>query len=160
MIDELTKNFTDNYKFNLSESSIKSKKSNHQQKSLIKLINHEFKKDFIKKLYHNPIWTNRVYWNVIGRIQIEHDDISLDNIVSGVDQYLDDNNMCINQRDLLKFIYESINTHKIDGLTNIKDVLNHAAENGVNANRFNEAIKHMKADGKIFEPEDGFYKSI
>ena len=124
------------------------------------LIDNEFKKDFIKKLYPNPLWTNRVYWNVIGKIQNEHEDITLDNIIKDVDQYLEDNNMCISQRDLLKFIRESIIMHNIEGKTKIVDVSAHATENGVTIDRFNEAIKRMKADGSIFEPAEGFYKCI
>ncbi|NOR85103.1 hypothetical protein GQ473_03220 [archaeon] len=127
---------------------------------LLKAIKNEFQKDFIKKLYPIPKWTERVYWNVIGRIQVEHEDITLDNIIKGVDQYLEDNNMCISQRDLLKFIRESIISHQIEGKTKIEDVSMHAAENGVTVIRFNEAIKRMKADGSIFEPTEGFYKCI
>lgn len=160
MINELSQNFADNYKFNLSESSIKSKKHNDLHSELNKLISHEFKKDFIKKLYPNPEWTNRVYWNVIGRIQDEHEDIQLDNIIKGVDQYLEENNMCISQRDLLKFIRESIISHQIEGKTKIEDVSTHATKNGVTSDRFNEAIKRMKAEGRIFELKEGFYKCI
>ena len=124
------------------------------------LIDHEFQKDFIKKLYPNPLWTNRVYWNVIGRIQDEHEDIKFDDIIKGMDQYLGDNNMCISQRDLLKFIRESIISHQIEGKSKMEDVSAHATENGVTVDRFNEAIKRMKADGIIFEIPDGFYKCI
>ncbi|NOR84552.1 hypothetical protein GQ473_00395 [archaeon] len=133
---------------------------NEPQYELITLIRNEFQKDFIKKLYPNPIWTNRVYWNVIGRIQDEPEDFQLDNIIKGMDQYLEDNNMCVTQRDLLKFIRESIITHQIEGKTKIEDVSAHATENGVAVDRFNEAIKHMKADGSIFEPDEGFYRCI
>ena len=124
------------------------------------LIDNEFQKDFIKKLYLNPKWTNRIYWNVIGRIQVEHEDIQLDNIIKGVDQYLEDNNMYISQRDLIKFIRESIITHQIKGKTNIIDISIHAAENGVSIDQFNAAIKRMEADGSIFKTEDEFYKCI
>ena len=130
------------------------------ESKLNQLINNEFQKDFIKKLYPNPLWTNRVYWNVIGKIQNEHEDIKFDDIIKGVDQYLEDNNMCISQRDLLKFIHESIISHQIEGKSKKEDVSVHAAENGVTVDRFNEAIKRMKADGSIFEPEDGFYRCI
>ena len=124
------------------------------------LIDNEFQKDFIKKLYPNPLWTNRVYWNVIGRIQDEHEDIQLDNIIKCVDQYLEDNNMCISQRDLLKFIRDSIITHRIEGKTKKEDVSVHATENGVSIDRFNEAIKRMKAEGSVFEIPGGFYRCI
>ena len=134
--------------------------NNNIKSELGNLIDHEFKKDFIKKLYPNPLWTNRVYWNVIGKIQNEHEEIQLDNIIKGVDQYLEDNNMCISQRDLLKFIRESIISHQIEGKTKIDNVSAHATENGVTADRFNEAIKRMKADGSIFETGKGFYKCI
>ena len=127
---------------------------------LSKSIIHEFQKDFIKKLYPNPLWTNRVYWNIIGRIQDEHEDIPLNNIIKGVDQYLEENNMCISQRDLLKFIRESILSHKIEGKTKIKDVSEHATENGVTSDRFNEAIKQLKRQGDIFEPKQGYCKCI
>ena len=160
MIDEMAQNFLKDYKFNLAESSIKSNKNTNLHQELNKLIHHEFQKDFIKKLYPNPLWTNRIYWNVIGRIQDEHEDIQLDNIIKGVDQYLEENNMCISQRDLLKFIRESIITHRIEGKTKIEDVSTHATENGVTVDRFNEAIKRMKADGSIFEPAEGYYKCI
>jgi len=156
----MTQNFSDNYKFNLTASSIKSNKNMNLHQELNKLINNEFHKDFIKKLYPDPKWTNRVYWNVIGRIQDEHEDIQLDNIIKGVDQYLEDNNLCISQRDLLKFIHESIRSHQIEGKTKIEDVSTHATENGVTSDRFNEAINHMKAEGSIFEPKEGFYKCI
>lgn len=135
-------------------------KEHGNQEKLIVLIDNEFKKWFIKKLYPNPKWTNRVYWNVIGRIQDEHEDIQLDNIIKGVDQYLEDNNMYISQRDLLKFIRESIITHQIEGKTKAEDVSAHATEKGVTSDRFNEAIKRMKADGSIFETGEGFYKCI
>lgn len=134
--------------------------NNNIKSELVNLIDHEFKKDFIKKLYPNPLWTNRVYWNVIGRIQVEHEDLTLDNIIENVDQYLEDNNMCISQRDLLKFIHESIITHQIEGKTKKEDVSVHATENGVSIDRFNEAIKRMKADGSIFEIPDGYYRCI
>ena len=160
MIDKSAQNFYDNYKFNLSESSIKSKIPNNLHQELNKLINNKFQKDFIKKLYPNPLWTNRVYWNVIGRIQVEHEDITLDNIIKNVDQYLEENNMCISQRDLLKFIRESIISHQIEGKSKIDDVSAHATENGVTVDRFNEAINRMKAEGSIFEPAEGFYKCI
>ena len=160
MIEGMAQNFLIDYKFNLAESSIKSNKNTNLHQELNKLINNEFQKDFIKKLYPNPLWTNRVYWNVIGRIQVEHEDIQLDNIIKGVDQYLEDNNMCISQRDLLKFIHESIITHQIEGKTKKEDVSVHATENGVSIYRFNEAIKRMKADGSIFEPAEGFYRCI
>ena len=130
------------------------------QEKLILLIDNEFKKWFIKKLYPNPLLTNRVYWNVIGKIQNEHEDIQLDNIIKGVDKYLEENNMCISQRDVLKFIRESIISHQIEGKTKIEDVSTHATENGVTIDRFNEAIKRMKADGSIFEPAEGFYKCV
>lgn len=160
MIDKLTQNFSEDYKFILSESSLKSKKTNNLHHELNKLIHHEFQKDFIKKLYPDPKWTNRVYWNVIGRIQVEHEDLTLDNIIKGVDRYLEENNMCISQRDLLKFIRESIIMHNIEGKSKIEDVSTHATENGVTIDRFNEAITCMKADGSIFEPVEGFYKCI
>jgi DNA replicative helicase MCM subunit Mcm2 (Cdc46/Mcm family) len=160
MIGEITQNFYIDYKFNLAESSIKSKNHTSLHHELNKLIHHEFQKDFIKKLYPNPKWTNRVYWNVIGRIQDEHEEIQLGNIIKGVDQYLEDNNMCVSQRDLLKFIRESIIAHQIEGKSKIEDVSEHATDNGVTVDRFNEAIKRMKADGSIFEPTDGFYKCI
>lgn len=123
-------------------------------------IHTEFQKDFIKNLYKNPIWTERVYWNVIGKIQNENENIPLDDIISGVNQYLSDNKMCICQIDLLKFIHDSILFHQVDGKTQIKDVYSHATENGITSNRFNEAIKRMKAEGIIFEPAEGFYKCI
>ena len=160
MIEGMAQNFLKDYKFNLAESSIKSNNNTNLHQELNKLINNEFQKDFIKKLYPNPKWTNRVYWNVIGRIQVEHEDLSLDNIIKGVDQYLEDNNMCISQRDLLKFIHDSIISHYIEGKAKIEDVSAHATENGVSIDRFNEAIKRMKADGSIFEPQDGFYRCI
>ena len=134
--------------------------NNNIKSELGNLIDREFKKDFIKKLYPNPLWTNRVYWNVIGRIQVEHEDITLDNIIKNVDQYLEENNMCISQRDLLKFIRESIISHQIEGKSKIDDVSAHATENGVTVDRFNEAINRMKAEGSIFEPKDGYYRCI
>ena len=160
MIDKSTQNFSDNYKFNLIASSIKSNKNTNLHQELHKLIHHEFQKDFIKKLYPNPLWTNRVYWNVIGRIQVEHEDLTLDNIIKGVDRYLEENNMCISQRDLLKFIRESIIMHNIEGKTKIEDVSTHATENGVTVDRFNEAIKQLKRQGDIFEPKQGYCKCI
>ena len=130
------------------------------QNEIISLIHNEFQKDFIKKLYPNPLWTNRVYWNVIGRIQVEHEEFTLDAIIKGVDQYLEDNNMCISQRDLLKFIREYIVSHQTEGKTKIIDVSTHATENGVTVDRFNEAINRMKADGSLFEPAEGYYRCI
>ena len=160
MMTNTVQGFTERYKFEEHKQKINKQISSNLKNILVQLIDNEFQKDFIKKLYPNPLWTNRVYWNVIGRIQVEHEDIKFDDIIKGVDQYLEDNNMCISQRDLLKFIRESIITHQIEGKSKTEDVSAHAAENGVTVDRFNEAIKRMKADGSIFEPMDGYYKCI
>ena len=160
MMTNTVQGFTERYKFEEHKRKINKQVSLNLKNILVQLIENEFQKDFIKKLYPNPLWTNRVYWNVIGRIQVEHEDIQLDNIIKGVDQYLEDNNMCISQRDLLKFIRDSIISHQTEGKSKIDDVSAHAVENGVSIDRFNEAIKRMKADGSIFEPEDGFYRCI
>jgi len=66
----------------------------------------------------------------------------------------------ISQRDLLKFIRESIISHQIEGKSKIEDVSVHATENGITTYRFNEAIKQLKRQGDIFEPRQGFYKCI
>ena len=160
MMTNIVHGFIEEYKFKEYEHKINKQVASNLKNTLDQLIDNVFQKDFIKKLYPNPHWTNRVYWNVIGRIQVEHEDIQLDNIIKGVDQYLEDNNMCISQRDLLKFIRDSIITHRIEGKTKKEDVSVHATENGVSIDRFNEAIKRMKADGSIFEPEDGYYRCI
>ena len=128
--------------------------------NIYKLIDIEFKKDFIEKLYPNPIWTERVYWNVIGRIQNEHEDYSLVDIQTKVDRYLEDNKLCVSQIDLIKFIRDSIISHQIEGKAKITDVYEHAVENGIVSERFYKAIKQLKLQGDIFEPREGFYKCI
>jgi len=143
---------------NLINSTIN---NNHMsQHKLMDVIHQEFKKTFIKKLYPDPKWTQRVYWNVIGRIQNEHEDISLDTIIKRVDQYLENNNMRISQRDLLKFIRDSIQSYQTEGKAKIEDVAAHATENGISADRFNDAIRRMKREGSVFEPRAGYLKSI
>lgn len=148
------------------------------------LIDIEFKKDFIKKLYPNPKWTDRAFWVIVTNIEDNNENIELHEIVRGSIKYIISNNLPIptidwskwvhisddwkkisdewsmGQRDLLQFIRESIRTHQIEGKAKIEDVFLHATENGVTADRFKEAIKRMKRDGSLFEPVEGFYKCI
>jgi len=66
----------------------------------------------------------------------------------------------MSQRDVVKFIIDTIDVFKVGELTKIEAVANHALTHNISFTTFRDTIKHMKADGKIFEPEDGFYKSI
>ena len=130
---------------------------------LSKSIIHEFQKDFIKKLYPNPLWTNRVYWNVIGKIQNEHEDISLDDIISETDNHLMANNLrpsTMSQRDTIKFIHDTIMHLQADNNATITTISSSAIEVGIPTDRLESAIKRMKADGSIFETTEGFYRCI
>ena len=127
------------------------------------LIDNEFKKDFIKKLYPNPKWTERVYWNVIGKIQNEHEDISLDDIISETDNHLMANNLrpsTMSQRDTIKFIHDTILHLQTDNNATITTISSLAIEAGIPIDKLESAIKRMKADGSIFEPVEGHYKLI
>lgn len=64
------------------------------------------------------------------------------------------------QRDTINFIRDSIQDLQVDGKAPITTVLDHAIENGIDFGRCKAAIERMKADGRIFEPVDGFYKCI
>jgi len=66
----------------------------------------------------------------------------------------------LSQRDTINFIIDSIQDLQVDGKTPITSVLDHVIENGIAFDKCKAAINHMKAEGRIFEPEDGFYKCI
>jgi len=66
----------------------------------------------------------------------------------------------LSQRDTIKIIRDSIINLQVDGKTSIPTVLDHAIENGITFDRCKVAIKHMKADGSIFESPEGYYKCI
>lgn len=158
-----------------------------QHNEIIKLIHHEFQKTHIKKLYPNPKWTYRAFWVITTNIEDNNEHIKFYDIIYELIKYLQHNNFPIpsvdwskwysisdewkqipiliglteiSQRDLLKFIRESIIIHQIKGKSNIEDISALAIENGVTVDRFNEAIKQLKRQGDIFEPRQGFYKCI
>lgn len=66
----------------------------------------------------------------------------------------------LSQRDIANYIYDTIGKLKVDGVTKIEVVANHAIENNIPFNRFRDTVKHMKADGRIFEPKEGYYKCV
>ena len=64
----------------------------------------------------------------------------------------------LSQRDLMKFLFDSIQVFQVDGLTKIETVANHSIKHNIPFHRFRDAIKHMKTTGKIMEPKEGYYK--
>lgn len=64
------------------------------------------------------------------------------------------------QRDIINFIRDSIQDLQVDGKAPITTVLDHVIESGIAFDKCKSAINHMKAEGRIFEPVDGFYKCI
>ncbi len=66
----------------------------------------------------------------------------------------------LSQRDIVNFIRATIQDLQVDGKTQITTVLDHAIDNGITFDKCKSAINRMKADGGIFEPEEGFYKCI
>lgn len=58
-------------------------------------IHKEFSKTFIKKLYFNPEWTDRIFWNVVGIIQLRFEDMTLEQIIMYITRYLSDNKMIV-----------------------------------------------------------------
>lgn len=62
------------------------------QVDIMTRIHTEFQKPFIKKLYPNPEWQQRVFWNVTGKLVLDFDDlemdVSLDRITMAINQYI------------------------------------------------------------------------
>jgi len=91
----------------------------------------------------------------------------IDHITQSVDLTEDVHGSCVgrtssdgSQRDTVNFIRATIKNLQVDGKTPIAAVLDHAIENGIAFDKCRAAINHMKADGSIFIPTDGFYKCI
>ena len=63
------------------------------QIELMNRINNEFQKPFLKNLYNNPEWKQRVFWVVAGTLQNEYDDmdldVSLDRITNKIKEYIE-----------------------------------------------------------------------
>lgn len=130
---------------------------------IYKLIDIEFKKDFIKKLYPDPKWTRRVYWNVIGKIQNENEEIPLDKMIFEIDNYLKSNNFKpveLSQRDVVNFIRDTILQLQTDNEATITAISEQTMGVGITSEQLDHAINHMKADGSIFKTKEGFYKCI
>ena len=70
--------------------------SNVSQHELMNTIHIEFQKPFIKKLYPNPKWTERVFWNVAGVLQQKYyDELPLTEIIEGIKRYLTEHKLII-----------------------------------------------------------------
>ena len=158
-----------------------------QHNDIISLINNEFQKVYISKLYSNPKWTYRAFWVVASNIDHNNEHIKFYNIIYELIKYLQKNKLPIpyvdwskwysihdewkqipiilgytelSQRDTIKPIHDAIRKLQIDGLTKITDVADYATTHGISSERFNQYIKKLMTEGSIFEPVDGYYKCI
>jgi len=157
---------------------------NTSQHELTNIIHQEFQKTFIKKLYPNPVWTNRAFWVIANNIEYNNKNIELYEIIHGLRKYLINHNLpipiidwskwehisdewkhisiewSISQRDTVQFIRNTIQELQVDGKTPIIDVSKHVIDNGISQERFEQAINQMKTEGLIFEPSEGTLKCI
>lgn len=163
MSNDSVDNFTGNFKLNKKNKNKKRKHKNIHLSKLTEAISLEFSRTFILKCYSDPTQTNRVYWAVAGAIQNKfyEDDIPLDQILSTMDQYLNNKGMIVpprDQRDTMKLIRDTIHELQVDGLTDIELVNKNVSELGISPEQFEQAIKQLKKQGDIFEPKVGHFK--
>jgi len=64
------------------------------------------------------------------------------------------------QRDIIQIITAGLKFHDKDGMSPITKVLDFVLDKGISFDRCKAAILHMKKEGRLFEPKEGFYKCI
>lgn len=159
--------------------------SNISQHELMNAIHQEFQRSFIRKLYPNTVWTNRVFWVVANNIENNNENVELYEIIHELKKYLIDHNLPIpvidwskwenisdewkqiskewgmSQRDCVKLIRDIIRDLQQDyeGKAPIDKVLSHALKAGVDASKADDVIRKLKREGAIFEPRNGYLKS-
>jgi len=158
--------------------------SNISQHELTNIIHQEFQKTFIKKLYPNPVWTNRGFWVIVNNIENNNKNIELYEIISGLRKYLLNHNLpipiidwsewvdisdewkqisnewVISQRDTAQLIRSTIQELQTDGKAQITAVSRKVIDGGISQDRFEQTIEKMKTEGSIFEPTEGYFKCI
>lgn len=90
---ERTSNKKDNVNIkNIQFNHIK----NISQHELMNAIHQEFQRTFIRKLYPQPEWTERIFWNVAGTLQNKYcKELSLNEIIAAIKRYLTEHKMII-----------------------------------------------------------------
>lgn len=79
---------------NTQETNVQTIKDIHKsQHSIIIAIHNEFSKTFIKKLYQNQRWTERIYWAVLGKLLLDFEDIKCVELQDHIRKYLSDNKL-------------------------------------------------------------------
>ncbi len=166
MIQDTINNFILNYGFEDSNKHVKKADYQTSQHELMNAIHQEFQKSFVHKLYSNPKWTDKIFWNVAGTLQQKYyDKLSLDQIIEGIKRYLAEQKMIIpqlSQRDRVKVIRDIIYNlqQKHDGKAPIYKVFQCALENSLNQKTTDDTIRQLKREGLVFEPREGYYKCI
>lgn len=73
---------------------------------------------------------------------------------------ISENALFFSQRDVVNSIRDSIINLQVNGKTPIKSVIDHVLESGVTFDKYKTAIEHMKTEGVIYVPKEGFYKCV
>jgi len=167
MINNKLNDFYSDFKFNITVDIKKDVEQTDSitQIELMKLIHEQFQIPAIKKLYHNPKWTERVFWVIHGNIYHQCEDLSMDRLSEHIEQYIIERGYpgiksVYNQRDTAKLIIDTIKNLQVDGKTKLIDISEHILKTGITADRFESTMKHLKRDGRIFEPSSGFYRCV
>jgi len=172
MINNKLNDFYSDFKFNITVDIKKDVEQTYSitQIELMKLIHEQFQIPAIKKLYHNPKWTERVFWVIHGNIDHQCEDLSMDRLSEHIEQYITEHGYPgtihqktsdnINQRDTAKLIIDAIKNLQVDGKTKYTDLSEHILKTGITSDRFESTMKHLKRDGRIFEPSTGYYRCV
>ena len=126
-------------------------------------INTEFQKPFIKNLYANPDWQQRVFWAVAGNLVSSYDDLEIDvpleKITTSINQYALQFDSQPDQRESVKIILTAIKSAPNGEFTPLKVILTTAQDNHISYASTIEIIKQLKRQGDIFE-KDECYRSV
>ena len=169
MIGEIRNEFREQFHYNQEQEARNLTKNGHSQitnTDILNALHLEFKKPFITKLYPNPEWQQRIFWNIAGNLQNTYDnlniDVSLDRITQAMNTYLEQNKISTppSQRDDVKFIRGLIQEFKINGMTKIADMMVDVIATGITPDRFDTIISQMEREGSIFEPKEGYLKCV
>jgi len=161
MIQESIDNFISNYKFRDNPTQVVKKPNKISQNELMNAIHQEFQRSFIRKLYPQPAWTDRIFWNIAGTLQQKYyDEMSLDQITTAIKQYLSEHKE-LSQRNQVKLIRDIILELQQDneGKAPIDKVMLHALDEGIDEDKAGDIIRKLKREGSIFEPHNGYLKS-
>jgi hypothetical protein len=167
MINNKLNDFYSDFKFNITVGIHKDVEQTDSitQIELMKLIHEQFQIPAIKKLYPNPKWTERVFWVIHGNIYHQFEDLSMDRLSEHIEQYITEHGYSgiksVNsQRDTAKLIIDAIKDLQVDGKTKYTDLSEHVLKTGITADMVESTMKHLKRDGRIFEPSEGFYRCV